>query len=69
MAPFVDISRQKERQRLRDNREMLSLFLPDADIDRLAEEAVKKEIRDAVQTLNYQWNTMSSSNGQFGLLY
>lgn len=64
LAPFVDISRQKERQRLRDNREMLSLFLPDADIDRLAEEAVKKEIRDSVQTLNYQWNTMSSSNGQ-----
>lgn len=69
LAPFVDISRQKERQRLRDNREMLSLFLPDADIDRLAEEAVKKEIKDSVQTLNYQWNTMSSSNGQFGLLY
>lgn len=30
----------------------------------IVEERLKKEIRDSIQTMNYQWSTLSSTNGQ-----
>lgn len=64
LAPFVDISRQKYiKELIHDNKE-LDLGLSDEQIKNISEKRLKTEIKNSVQTINYQWNTMSSANGQ-----
>ncbi len=58
LAPFVDASRQKFRE------EIASLDLSDQDKQKLVEQRVKTEIKDGVQTMQYQINTLNTSNGQ-----
>lgn len=58
LAPFVDASRQKFRE------EIASLDLSKQDKQKLVEQRVKTEIKDGVQTMQYQINTLNTSNGQ-----
>lgn len=60
LAPFVDISRQRIRKELEED-------LKDCDkskLDEITEKRVKKEIERGVQTMQYQINTLNTSNGQ-----
>ena len=63
LAPFVDVSRQRIRNELREE-------FPDLEqmnkqqFDRVVEMRVKDEVRRGVQTIQYQINTLNSSNGQ-----
>lgn len=58
LAPFVDASRRLllEKYEIRG--------LSEADSRRFAEEDLREEIKSAVQTFNYQINSMSTTNGQ-----
>ena len=62
MAPFVDRSRQRNIQFLK----VLDAYAnsSDEEINALAEEMTKKDVEDGLQTIQYQINTLMSSNGQ-----
>lgn len=64
LAPFVDISRQKYRNEIREENELSKVEMSDAQVNIIAEKRVKREIKDSIQTLNYQWSTLQSTNGQ-----
>ena len=58
LAPFVRMSYNEHLQKYL-NRNMQPLLA-----DKYAKEDLQKEIKDAVQTFNYQINSMSTTNGQ-----
>ncbi len=70
LAPFVDVSRQKLRSEIREEFETLLKDkvieqIPNNDvINNLAEKRLKDEIKRGVQTIQYQINTLMTSNGQ-----
>ena len=70
LAPFVDISRQKLRKEVTEEFEglftkgVVSEIPPQEVINDLAENRLKDEIRKGVQTIQYQINTLMTSNGQ-----
>lgn len=70
LAPFVDVSRQKLRSEIREEFETLLKDnviekMPNDDvINNLAEKRLKDEIKRGVQTIQYQINTLMTSNGQ-----
>lgn len=69
LAPFVNISRQKIREEFIRELEHFEVF-DDGDvgtslmIKKVVEERLKKEITRGVQTMQYQINTLMTSNGQ-----
>lgn len=70
IAPFVDVSRKKIRDEVLAefhdmvvNREIEKKPADDV-IDRLVEQRLKKEVKRGVQTIQYQINTLMTSNGQ-----
>lgn len=65
LAPFVDISRQKIRARLQESlAEIENVAISPNTFKRLVEKEVQEEIARGVQTIQYQVNTLNSSNGQ-----
>ncbi len=69
LAPFVNISREKIREEFIQELEHFEVF-DDGDvgtslmIKKVVEERLKKEITRGVQTMQYQINTLMTSNGQ-----
>ena len=64
LAPFVQVSFNKYKRLVREEEEEEGNNCDEAEIERRATRRLKKEIKDSVQTFNYQINTMNSSNGQ-----
>ena len=64
LAPFVDVSRQKFRSEVKEEFKAIGIELDDEKINALAEERLKKEITKGVQTIQYQINTLMTTNGQ-----
>lgn len=70
LAPFVDVSRQRLRKEVREEYESLVIsrvldIMPTEDIiNKIAERRLKDEIKRGVQTMQYQINTLMTSNGQ-----
>lgn len=67
LVPFVDISRQRIREEVID--ELYNYgFIDDrkiyAEVMHIAEDRLKQEIADGIQTIQYQLITMSTTNGQ-----
>lgn len=70
LAPFVDVSRQKLRKEVRQ--EMIDAGVnvqvwPEEfnhDVNKIAEERLKEEIRRGVQIIQYQIITLMTTNGQ-----
>ena len=58
LAPFVRDSYNKYYQKYKDRK------LKEEDCKKFAMEDTKKEVADAVQTFNYQVNSMTNTNGQ-----
>ena len=64
ISPFIDISRQKYRREVKDELSAYYQDVPDDIINSIAEKRLRAEIKDGVQTIQYQLITMSTTNGQ-----
>ena len=64
LAPLVDNTRQRIRQKYINLYNELNLETDIEKINELTERDVNKEIRDAVRTMQYQFITLSNANGQ-----
>ena len=64
LAPFVDVSRQKYKREIREEFEAIGKECTDHEISRMAEMRVKKEVERGVQTIQYQIQTLLTTNGQ-----
>ena len=68
LAPFVKISEENIRESVIKETDLFEICSENPDynniIDRIVEERIAKEIRDGIQTFQYQINTLQTSNGQ-----
>ena len=64
LAPFVDISRQKIRGSVIEERRECGESLDDAIVSKVVERRLKDEIRSGIQTIQYQLITLMTCNGQ-----
>lgn len=58
LAPYVEKSRKRQRKLLS------SMIADEALLDQLVETEVRKEIESGIQTIQYQINTLMTTNGQ-----
>jgi anaerobic ribonucleoside-triphosphate reductase len=64
LAPFVDVSRQKFRLQVRDEFEKANIAASEEQINNVAEQRVRDEIKRGVQMIQYQVITLMTTNGQ-----
>ena len=64
LAPFVDVSRQKYKREIREELEAIGKDYTDDEINRMAEMRVRKEVQRGIQTIQYQIQTLLTTNGQ-----
>ncbi len=67
LAPFVEVSRQKIRKEVMEELETVKMDNIEhwyELVDKITEKRVKEEIKRGVQTIQYQINTLNTSNGQ-----
>ncbi len=67
LAPFVDVSRQKIRKEVEEELYYFAgLDIDDlkTEISRITEKRVRAEVKRGVQTIQYQVNTLLTTNGQ-----
>ena len=64
LAPFVDLSRQMHRRKVREALDKVGLTYTDEQINDIAECRVLDEIKDGIQTIQYQLLTLMTTNGQ-----
>lgn len=60
IAPFVRISQERITKKYKD----MNLPIPDERLQELIDKELQDEIKDAVQTFNYQVSTLMTTNGQ-----
>lgn len=68
LAPYVRKSKEKYIQLVKEESKLINKLYTDKEIETIANVRLKKEIKDSIQTLNYQINTMSGQNGQTAFL-
>lgn len=65
LAPFVDVSRQKIRAEIFENVNCdCGCKLSEDEINHIVEKRVRREVKRGVQTIQYQINTLLTTNGQ-----
>ena len=64
LAPFVDISRQKIRNKVIEERKACGEPLDDEIIQKVSERRLMDEIQSGIQTIQYQLITLMTCNGQ-----
>ncbi|MBB5182520.1 anaerobic ribonucleoside-triphosphate reductase [Catenisphaera adipataccumulans] len=64
LAPFVEVSRQKERSAVRQEFQDSGIPYDEQKINQVAEMRVRREIEKGVQTIQYQVITLMTTNGQ-----
>lgn len=66
LAPFVKDSYNKYLEEIKSDVAALNIddYITNREIEAIAKKRLKKEVEDAVQTFNYQINTMFTVNGQ-----
>ena len=64
LAPFVDISRQKIRKAVIEERQECGESMDDAIIDKITEKRLRSEVKSGIQTIQYQLITLMTCNGQ-----
>ena len=63
IAPFVDMSRQKIKKDVTEELKGVKVDNKEKLIDKITEKRVNQEIEKGVQTIQYQINTLNTSNG------
>ena len=64
LAPYVSVSKNKIVQQVKEEAQLVGINYSDDVVELIANQRLKIEIKNAVQTYNYQVNTMNTSNGQ-----
>lgn len=64
LVPFIGLSRKKIRKELEDEFKSVNTNVSDEDISKITEKRLRDEIKDGVQTIQYQINTLMTTNGQ-----
>ena len=67
LAPFVDVSRQKIRKEVEEELDSVDMENPEhwyKLVDQITEKRVRAEVKRGVQTIQYQVNTLLTTNGQ-----
>lgn len=65
LAPYVDVSRQKYRKRVKEELEQAGVDqISQEQINAIAEQRTRQEIKDGMQTFVYQIGSIMGSNGQ-----
>ncbi len=64
LAPFVQVSREKYRRRVREEFAAEDLELDEIKINEIAEKRVRDEIKQGVQMIQYQVISLMTTNGQ-----
>lgn len=68
LAPFVRISEEKIRKKVYDELNLFAQYGENPEDEQITEKIIKnrlaEEVRDGVQTFQYQINTLQTSNGQ-----
>ena len=64
LAPFVDISRQKLRKNVIEERKECGETLDETIINRVVERRLREEVKSGIQTIQYQLITLMTCNGQ-----
>ena len=64
LAPFVQVSREKYRRKVREEFMAQDLELDDIKINEIAEKRVRDEIKQGVQMIQYQVISLMTTNGQ-----
>lgn len=64
LAPFVDVSRQKYKREIKDEFLAIGREYTEDEVNRMAEMRVRKEVQRGIQTIQYQIQTLLTTNGQ-----
>lgn len=64
LSPYVRASYEKYKRLIKEEGSEIGVHYSDEQIENIAKIRLKKEIKDGVQTFNYQLSTMNSTNGQ-----
>jgi anaerobic ribonucleoside-triphosphate reductase len=64
LAPFVDVSRQKYKSEIKDEFLTIGREYTEDEVNRMAEMRVRKEVQRGIQTIQYQIQTLLTTNGQ-----
>lgn len=64
LAPFVDVSRQKYQTEIREEFAAIGKDCTGSEVNRMAEMRVRKEVERGIQTIQYQIQTLLTTNGQ-----
>lgn len=64
LAPFVQVSREKYRRRVREEFASEDLELDEMKINEIAEKRVRDEIKQGIQMIQYQVISLMTTNGQ-----
>ena len=64
LAPFVRVSYEKWKNKITEEGRVINKEYSELDIERLAWLRTREEVKSGVQTIQFQENTFSSSNGQ-----
>ena len=64
LAPYVRVSYEKIKKELLEEDKKIGIYRTDEQIKTIADERLHKEIKDSVQTINYQLLSMNSTNGR-----
>ena len=64
LAPFVDVSRQKYHREVEEEYKTIGKECVPDEVNRIAEMRVRKEVERGIQTIQYQIQTLLTTNGQ-----
>ena len=64
LVPFVDISRKKLREHVIADRKACGESMDDEIIDKITERRLREEVKNGIQTIQYQLITLMTCNGQ-----
>ena len=64
LTPFVDVSRQKYRWEIREEFQTVGVSFTEDEIEEIAEIRVRREVERGIQTIQYQIQTLLTTNGQ-----
>jgi ribonucleoside-triphosphate reductase len=64
LAPFVRISKERIENELKEELSLVHMDLTNDAFAEIVQKRLAKEVRDGVQTFQYQINTLQTSNGQ-----